>query len=167
MDHFALPDDELFKAQRSGKLHRNFMGYTTFQTQLLIGLGVSSISDACYAFAQNVKTVEEYLKLTNHNTLPVFKGHTLTGEDLIIRKHILNIMCKGTTTWNHHTEPCAAIFDSIERLQELANDGLIELNSLGLKVTPTGMHYLRNICMAFDARLWANQPETSLFSMAV
>ncbi|MEO8884844.1 MAG: oxygen-independent coproporphyrinogen III oxidase [Mucilaginibacter sp.] len=167
MDHFALPDDELFKAQRSGKLHRNFMGYTTFQNQLLIGLGVSSISDACYAFAQNVKTVEEYIKLINENKLPVFKGHILTGEDLIIRKHILNIMCKGATTWNHHTEPCAAVFDSIERLQELADDGLIELNSLGLKVTPTGMRYLRNICMALDARLWANKPETQLFSMAV
>jgi oxygen-independent coproporphyrinogen-3 oxidase len=167
MDHFALRDDELFKAQSSGKLHRNFMGYTTFQTQLLIGLGVSSISDACYAFAQNVKTVEEYLQLVNNNMLPTFKGHILTSEDVIISKHILNIMCKGTTTWNHHTQPCAAVIDSIERLQPLADDGLIELNSIGLKVTTLGQRYLRNICMALDARLWANKPETQLFSMAV
>ncbi len=167
MDHFALPDDELFKAQHSGKLHRNFMGYTTFQTQLLIGLGVSSISDACYAFAQNVKTVEEYLKLTNENQLPVFKGHMLTGEDLIIRRHVLNIMCKGATTWNHHTEPCAAVIEGIERLQPLADDGLIEITSLGLKVTATGRRYMRNICMALDARLWANKPQSQLFSMAL
>ena len=167
MDHFALPDDELFKAQRNGKLHRNFMGYTTFQTQLLVGLGVSSISDACYAFAQNVKTVEEYLKLINEDQLPVFKGHILTVEDIIIRKHVLNIMCKGATTWNHHTEPCSAVIDGIERLQPLADDGLIDINSLGSKVTHRGQRYLRNICMALDARLWANKPETQLFSMAV
>ncbi len=167
MDHFALPDDELFKAQKTGKLHRNFMGYTTFQTQLLIGLGVSSISDATYAFAQNVKTVEEYLQLTNENKLPVFKGHILTGDDLLIRKHILNIMCKGATTWNHHTEPCAAVIEGIERLQPLADDGLIDINSLGLKVTHTGRRYMRNICMAIDARLWANKPESQLFSMAI
>ena len=143
------------------------MGYTTFQTQLLIGLGVSSISDATYAFAQNVKTVEEYLQLTNENQLPVFKGHILTGDDLVIRKHILNIMCKGATNWNHHTEPCAAVIDGIERLQPLADDGLIDMNSLGLKVTQPGRRYMRNICMALDARLWANKPESQLFSMAV
>lgn len=167
MDHFAMPEDELFKAQRTGKLHRNFMGYTTFQTQLLIGLGVSSISDATNAFAQNVKTVEEYLQLTNKNQLPVFKGHILTGEDVIVRKHILNIMCKGATTWNHHTQPSAAVIDGIERLQPLADDGLIDINSLGLKVTEPGRRYMRNICMALDARLWANKPESQLFSMAV
>lgn len=167
MDHFALPGDQLLIAQENGHLHRNFMGYTHQRTQLLIGLGVSSISDACYAFAQNVKTVEEYLDLVNQNEFPVFKGHILTGEDLIIRKHILEIMCKGKTNWNHHTEPCPAIFDGIDRLQPLADDGLIELNSWGLKVTETGKAYLRNICMALDARLWEDKPSTQLFSMAV
>jgi oxygen-independent coproporphyrinogen-3 oxidase len=167
MDHFALPGDELLIAQEHGKLHRNFMGYTNQRTQLLIGLGVSSISDACYAFAQNVKTVEEYLKLINAGELPIFKGHILTGEDLIIRKHILEIMCKGKTNWNHHLEPCPAIFEGIERLQPLADDNLIELNSWGLKVTNTGKAFLRNICMALDARLWEDKPTSQLFSMAV
>ncbi len=167
MDNFALPGDTLLIAQAKAKLHRNFMGYTTQNTQLLIGLGVSSISDACYAYAQNVKTVEEYLKLINENKLPVVKGHILTGEDLIIRKHILNIMCKGSTTWNHHTEPCPSIFDGIERLQPLADDGLIKLNSWGVEVTELGKPFLRNICMAIDQRLWADKPQTQLFSMAV
>ncbi|MGZ3832964.1 MAG: oxygen-independent coproporphyrinogen III oxidase [Mucilaginibacter sp.] len=167
MDHFALPDDSLLHAERVGTLHRNFMGYTNQHTQLLIGLGVSSISDSLYAFAQNVKVVEDYLKLVNQGELPVFKGHLLTGEDLIIRKHILNIMCKGHTTWNHHTEPCEAIFDSIARLQPLADDGLIELDSLGLQVTHEGKRFLRNICMALDARLWAKEPASQLFSMAI
>ncbi|MCC8424909.1 oxygen-independent coproporphyrinogen III oxidase [Mucilaginibacter sp. UR6-11] len=167
MDNFALPGDKLLIAQAQGKLHRNFMGYTNQNTQLLIGLGVSSISDACYAYAQNLKTVEDYLKVVNEGELPVFKGHVLTGEDLIIRKHILNIMCREATAWNHHTEPCPAIFEAIDRLQPLADDGLIELNSWGLKVTEKGKPFLRNICMALDQRLWADKPNTQLFSMAV
>jgi len=93
MDHFALPTDELIKAERAGQLHRNFMGYTHQHTQLLIGLGVSSISDSHYAFSQNVKVVEDYLQLVNNGELPILKGHLMTDEDLIISKHILNIMC--------------------------------------------------------------------------
>ncbi len=167
MDHFALPGDELLMAEQNSNLHRNFMGYTHQHTQLLIGLGVSSISDSQYAFAQNVKTVEEYLELVKNGELPVFKGHILTQDDMIIRRHIQDIMCKGQTTWNHHLEPCEALLEGIERLQSLADDGLIELNSWGLKVTPEGKNFLRNICMAIDARLWANKPATQLFSMAI
>lgn len=167
MDHFALPGDQLLLAAENGELHRNFMGYTQQHTQLMIGLGVSSISDSWYAFAQNVKTVEDYLNLIKAGELPVFKGHVLNSEDLILRKHILNIMCKGKTAWNHHFEPTEAVFDGIERLQPLADDGLIELDSCGLKVTPLGKHFLRNICMALDARLWANKPSSQKFSMAV
>jgi oxygen-independent coproporphyrinogen-3 oxidase len=167
MDHFALPGDSLYHAAITGKLHRNFMGYTHQYTQLLVGLGVSSISDSWYAFAQNVKKVEEYLDLVNRGELPVFKGHLLTREDLLIRRHILDIMCKGETYWNYHLEPFDSIFDGIERLQALADDGLIELDSFSLRVTTEGRRFLRNICMALDARLWANKPTTQLFSMAV
>ena len=174
MDHFALPNDKLCLAEHSGELHRNFMGYTHQHTQLLIGLGVSSISDSWYAFAQNVKVVEEYISLVNDNpelghkgTFAVFKGHILTGDDLIIRKHILNIMCKGGTTWGRQLETCPSLFGVLERLKPLDDDGLIELDSLGLKVTPLGKRFLRNICMALDARLWADKPATQLFSMAI
>jgi len=166
MDHFALPGDSLYLASVSGKLHRNFMGYTHQYTQLMVGLGVSSISDSWYAFAQNVKKVEDYIDLVNQDQIPVFKGHILTREDLVIRRHILDMMCKGETTWNYYNEPFESIFAGIERLQTLAADGLIELNSWGLKVTPEGKRYLRNICMALDARLWKNQPTSQLFSMA-
>lgn len=165
MDHFALATDSLYISEKQGSLHRNFMGYTHQYTQLMVGIGVSSISDAWYAFAQNVKGVEEYLKLVNNDELPVFKGHFLNSNDLVIRPHILNIMCKGETSWNHRNKPNMAFIDGLERLHALANDGLVELNSYSLKVTPLGKRFLRNICMAFDARLWADKPLTQLFSM--
>jgi len=166
MDHFALSEDTLYHAEQSKKLHRNFMGYTHQYTRLLVGLGVSSISDTWDAYAQNVKTVEEYIAMVNNGELPVVKGHFLSVEDMIIRKHILNIMCKGETEWNHHTEPCYGLMEGLERMQDLARDGLVELGSYYLSVTPAGKRFLRNICMAIDARLWADQPSTQLFSMA-
>ena len=167
MDHFALPGDELLEASRCGELHRNFMGYTHQHTQLLIGLGVSSISDSWYGYAQNVKTVEEYLALTDAGELALMKGHLLSEEDLILRRHILDIMCKGKTLWNRHQKPCDAVFEGLERLQPLAEDGLIELKPWGLQVTPMGKRFLRNICVAMDARLWGDKPSTQLFSMAI
>ncbi|WP_158826782.1 oxygen-independent coproporphyrinogen III oxidase [Mucilaginibacter lacusdianchii] len=166
MDHFALPADSLCAAEEAGTLHRNFMGYTHQYTQLMIGLGVSSISDTWYGFAQNVKKVEEYIEIVNQGEIPVFKGHALTEEDLIIRRHILDIMCKGETCWNLHQEPCEALCEGLDRMEALADDGLIELNSWCLKVTQLGKRFLRNICMALDARLWADKPATQLFSMA-
>lgn len=166
MDHFAVPNDSLSMAEATGTLHRNFMGYTHQHTQLLIGLGVSSISDSLYGFAQNVKTVEEYLNLVNHD-LPVIKGHILTDEDLIIRQHITRIMCLGFTSWLEPAEQCEGLFDGLEKLKPLAEDGLVTLGYYTLTVTPLGKRFLRNICMALDARLWAKQPKSQLFSMAI
>jgi oxygen-independent coproporphyrinogen-3 oxidase len=165
MDHFALSTDSLYHAEQNGTLHRNFMGYTHQYTKLMIGLGVSSISDSWGMFAQNVKKVEEYTQLINEGKLPVFKGHFLTDEDLIIRRHILNIMCNGKTYWNLRTKPNEGLFAGIERMQQLADDGLIDLNSWRVIVTPLGKRFLRNICMTLDARLWADKPTSQLFSM--
>ncbi|GAB3914760.1 oxygen-independent coproporphyrinogen III oxidase [Mucilaginibacter boryungensis] len=166
MDHFALPADELFAAERDGRLHRNFMGYTEQHTQLLVGLGVSSISDSWYAFAQNVKTLEEYLLQVNQGELPVFKGHGLSDEDLQIRRHILDIMCKQRTYWDAELMACV-LPEVLKRLEPLEADGLVYLSDHGLQVTETGKRFLRNICLCFDARLWADKPATQLFSMAI
>lgn len=166
MDHFALADDALYKAQQMKELHRNFMGYTHQYTRLLVGLGVSSISDTWDGYAQNVKNVEQYITAVNNNGLPVIKGHFLSPEDRIIRRHILNIMCKGETNWNRHEDRCDALTEGLERMQGLARDGLVNLDVNSLSITPTGQRFLRNICMAIDARLWAEQPASQLFSMA-
>ncbi|TKB99123.1 oxygen-independent coproporphyrinogen III oxidase [Pedobacter cryophilus] len=165
MDHFALIADSLYKAQIEGNLHRNFMGYTHQYTQLMIGLGVSSISDTWFAFAQNVKKVEEYLALIDKGELPVFRGHFLNEDDLIIRKHILNIMCKGETSWDKLDLLNDDFKEGLQRLEELEKDKLIIRGDYSLKVTAAGERFLRNICAAFDARLWAKEPEKQVFSM--
>lgn len=167
MDHFALSTDSLYIASQKGKLHRNFMGYTDTPTKLLIGLGASSISDSWGAYVQNAKSVEAYYERLKAGQLPFFKGHLLTSKDLILRQHILNLMCRFETTWALPEQQCEALYDALHRLDELEADGLVELEPYYLRVTPKGQSFVRTVCMAFDDRLWANLPDTILFSQTV
>lgn len=166
MDHFAIESDSMYESFKQGKLHRNFMGYTSSKTQLMIGLGVSSISDSWYAFAQNEKTLEDYYARLDNNELPVFKGHLLTEEDLIIRRHILNLMCRFETSWTPETS-FPEIEQVIDQLQEMENDDLVKIENNTIFVTEKGKPFVRNICMAFDLRLKRKAPQTQLFSMTI
>jgi oxygen-independent coproporphyrinogen-3 oxidase len=166
MDHFALPTDTLYKALELKKLHRNFMGYSAGKTALMIGLGMSSISDSWYSFAQNEKSIVDYTTKVNAGRLPIFRGHLLTENDLIIRKHILNLMCNLETSWD--IGPATHVKnDIIERLSTIIEDGLIQLTEDKIIVKEEGRMFVRNICMAFDLRLIENQPETRIFSMTI
>ncbi|MDX1627956.1 MAG: oxygen-independent coproporphyrinogen III oxidase [Fulvivirga sp.] len=166
MDHFALEGDELFNAYHHKTMHRNFMGYTTAQTDLLIGLGTSAISDAKYAYAQNEKGVEAYKEAVLSNELKLIRGHYLSNEDLVIRQFILNIACRGEARW--HDYPHLLDFDTNIALLDMAYEGLIELFGDGLRVTAVGMTFLRNICMVFDKKLvQKTQNDQPQFSKAI
>lgn len=167
MDHFALPGDALSQSMHDGSLHRNFMGYASHSTRLLVGLGTSSISDTWTAFGQNEKTVEAYIERVQSGHLPVIRGHILTHEDLVLRRHILNLMCLGETSWEKPDQQCEFLHDIAERLEEPYNDGLVEMEPYSLKVTQTGRAFLRNICMSFDARYQRRIPEDRIFSTSV
>ncbi|MGV7107818.1 oxygen-independent coproporphyrinogen III oxidase [Flavobacterium sp. U410] len=167
MDHFALKSDSMFKAFNNRKLHRNFMGYTTTNTKLMIGLGVSSISDSWTAFAQNEKTLEDYYARLDKNEIPVYRGHILSKEDLIIRQHILNIMCHFETSWVDSSMQFAELNEVLASLEEMEHDGLLQINGQTLEVTEAGKPFVRNICMAFDLRLKRNAPQRQLFSMTI
>jgi oxygen-independent coproporphyrinogen-3 oxidase len=162
MDHFALATDSLYKASQNQQLHRNFMGYTHQHTPISIGLGVSSISDCGGAFAQNAKTVETYRSMVDNGLFAIEKGHVLSEMDAYISKHILNLMCKNTTSFE---EDIPQIIK--ERLQPLIDDQLVRITENSIQISATGKSFLRNICMAFDERLWLKQPQTSLFSSAL
>lgn len=166
MDHFALKDDQLFKAMETKTLHRNFMGYTASKTKLMIGLGVSSISDSWYGFAQNVKSIEEYRHLVDNKIIPIYRGHILSDEDTIVRKHILNLMCSFQTTLgkNDITSNKSIV---LEKLIELVSDGLVVIAEDTIIVTDKGRPFVRNIAMAFDMYLNKQEPEKKLFSMTI
>lgn len=167
MDHFALPSDSLYKAIGTGTLHRNFMGYTAEKTKLMIGLGASSISDSWYSFVQNEKNIDDYTHKVEQGELPVFRGHLLNASDLVIRRHILNIMCQLQTSWEDPKLYVDEIPEVVNRLAEIEKDGLIEIDGFSLRVKQEGRMFLRNICMAFDLRLIENKPATRIFSMTI
>jgi oxygen-independent coproporphyrinogen-3 oxidase len=167
MDHFALENDSMFISFKEGKIHRNFMGYTASKTQLMIGLGVSSISDSWYSFAQNEKTLEDYYTHLAEDQLPVFRGHLLSAEDLIIRRHILNLMCQFTTSWKDKALDFPELSSVLANLEEMREDGLLTIQDDTITVTEKGKPFVRNICMAFDLRLIRKAPETKLFSMTI
>ncbi|MGS0525215.1 oxygen-independent coproporphyrinogen III oxidase [Zobellia nedashkovskayae] len=167
MDHFALSSDSLYESMETGSLHRNFMGYTASKTQAMIGLGASSISDSWYGFAQNVKGIEEYQHLVENDVIPVYRGHILTNEDRMIRKHILNLMCGFETSWANENLRFERTEEVTDRLREMEQDNLLIVKEDGVTVTEKGRPFIRNICMAFDVLLHKKEPEKRLFSMTV
>jgi oxygen-independent coproporphyrinogen-3 oxidase len=166
MDHFSLEHDDLYQSLIQKKLHRNFMGYTSSKTQLMVGLGMSAISDSWYAFAQNVKTVEEYQKTVEAGEIPVVKGHILNDEDLVVRRHILNLMCQLETTFDMSNS-----FPELEHafgmLKEMEKDELVEIHDHRIQITEKGRAFTRNVAMVFDLRMMRNKPETRIFSMTI
>jgi oxygen-independent coproporphyrinogen-3 oxidase len=167
MDHFALQSDDLYKAWVDGSLHRNFMGYTTQKTSLLLGLGVSSISDAGIALAQNKKALHEYYESIGKNELAIFRGYFLNEEDVSFRKYILDISCRGSTNFRQKDLPLLEKF-SFPELDKLQADGLAEWDRKEVVVTTLGLHFIRNICCAFDLHLLRNQQkDLPRFSKAI
>lgn len=167
MDHFALKTDSLYQSAQEGTLHRNFMGYTTEPTYFSLGLGVSAISDSWTAFAQNEKDLKKYLQILKEDQVPVVKGHMLTHEDLLIRKHVLNLMCHYQTSWKDDEIELFGFDLNTSLLNELQDDKLIEVAHEGIRATDSGKSFIRNICMAFDVRMWRDKPQTQIFSKTV
>jgi oxygen-independent coproporphyrinogen III oxidase len=150
MDQYALAGDPLAVAATGGTLARNFMGYGATPGTPLIGLGSSAMGDAGSAFAQNEKNLMRYEARVDRGELPIQRGHVLNGEDLQLRRIISDIV----TRFEAQLPPQVAHAD----LRDLQQDGLIELRDDRLRVTDRGRPFLRNICMAFDARSRAEAP---------
>jgi oxygen-independent coproporphyrinogen-3 oxidase len=167
MDHFALESDSLWRASVTGTLHRNFMGYTSRFVSPLIGLGASSISDSWNMFVQNEKQLETYVQRVHKGELPILRGHQLNREDRVLRRHILNLMTRLETHWETPDLYLPYLADIEGRLAEPKSDGLVKLRRHGCQITPQGKPFLRNVCMAFDARLARKAPESQIFSRTV
>ncbi|MCB1739778.1 MAG: coproporphyrinogen dehydrogenase [Gammaproteobacteria bacterium] len=161
-DHFALETDTLFHSARIHDLHRDQWGYTPFHTRLSIGLGMAAISDAWYALAQNARSLKDYLAQVDAGGTGVSRGHQLTHEDLTLRQVILDLMCRYQTRLHDGFDSLDCAADCMARLEELSHDGLIEHDQGVLRVTDRGRPFVRNVCMAFDPRLWRHPGHADL-----
>ena len=158
MDHFARPDDELAVAQRHGRLHRNFQGYSTHADADLLAFGVSAISKVGPSYCQNVKTVDEYYDALDNNELPVLRGIELNADDLLRRSLIQALMCHFSISIESieiaHLIDFKSYFASeLADLREMEAAGLLTIDDHWITVLPKGRMLVRAIAMAFDRYL--------------
>jgi len=158
MDHFAKPDDELAVAQRQGRLHRNFQGYSTYAEADLLAFGVSSIGKVGPTYSQNFRTLEEYYAALDNNVLPIMRGLELTSDDMLRRSIIQALMCHFELSIESieiaHLIKFREYFAAeLESLKEMEAAGLLEITDQWINVLPKGRMLVRVIAMAFDRYL--------------
>ena len=161
MDHFALPTDELAIASAAGRLHRNFMGYTTRPAPDMLAAGVSGIGDVGGAFAQNTKKLSAYYSAIDGGRFPIERGYRLERDDHIRRFVITNLMCNFRVERREVATRFSVEFDKYfeAELSELAEsavaDGFVSVDAEAVTVTPLGRLFVRNVAMVFDRHLRA------------
>lgn len=158
MDHFARPNDELAVAQREGKLHRNFQGYTTQGDTDLLGMGVSAISMIGDCYAQNQKELKSYYQQVDERGDALWRGLALTRDDCIRRDVIKLLICNFQLNFADVEKLWEVNFtdyfsEDLKLLAPLAKDGLVDVNDNSIQVTAKGRLLIRNICMCFDVYL--------------
>lgn len=171
MDHFALPDDSLAVAQRRGRLHRNFQGYSTHAECDLVALGVSAIGSIGPTYSQNYRRIEDYYDSLDHGELPIMRGLELTADDLLRRAVIQSLMCHFALSKQAIELSYLIDFDKyfeaeLAELAGLAKEGLLDLDDQWINVTPVGRMLIRNICMVFDKYL-RHESEVGRYSRVI
>lgn len=166
MDHFALENDPLYIAKKNKTLHRNFMGYTTSPSKILLGLGNSSISDVYYAYAQNTKEIDLYKEQISLGHFAISKGHMMSKEDIETRNLILKLICNHEADWNfcYYSVLGKRNWD---KLKTFAEEGIIEFDAKGIKILATGLPFVRNVCMVFDLRMQEKEERKFGFSKSI
>lgn len=172
MDHFALPEDELARAQRDGRLYRNFQGYSTHADCDLVALGITAIGSVADSFSQNVRTLDEYYARLDAGRLPVLRGYVLTDDDRLRRDVIMQLICHFELAFadieERHGVTFADYFAAeLEQLQRFRDDGLVELDAEAVRVTPAGRMLIRNVCMLFDRHLQQDRERKTRFSRVI
>ena len=160
MDHFALPEDDLSKAQQENRLHRNFQGYTTHEENVLVGLGVSAISQIDGYYAQNQRDLYDYYEALENGDLAIWRGCVSEPDDIIRRGVIMQLICHFKLSFDAINHRFGINFsdyfaDELEDIRVLENDGLVTIKQDTIIVSPIGRLLIRNICMIFDAYLGA------------
>ncbi|WP_157278828.1 oxygen-independent coproporphyrinogen III oxidase [Aliarcobacter butzleri] len=172
MDHFAKPEDELFKAIEKGELHRNFQGYTTKGGADLIGIGLTSIGNGVDYYAQNFKELEPWENAIDNRDLPVYKGYRLSDDDMLRQFVIMELMSNFSLNIKRVEEEFKINFkeyfdDAIKALKEFEDAQLLKITDNKIEVSQTGSMLIRNICMPFDAYLNKIPEEKRRFSKTI
>ncbi|MEH6636772.1 MAG: oxygen-independent coproporphyrinogen III oxidase [Halioglobus sp.] len=166
MDHYVLPEDELARAQREGRLQRNFQGYSLHMADDLLGLGVSAISQIGDFYLQNERELDSYYKMIDQSQLPLTRGCKVTTEDKLRRHIIMTLISElkldiGECNRQFGIDFSTQFNKELESLRKMEADDLLSITDRELIVTHRGRPFLRNICMPFDAYLKSHQGDES------
>jgi oxygen-independent coproporphyrinogen-3 oxidase len=167
MDHFAKPDDDLTRALEQKSLNRNFMGYSTYADAEVYAMGVTSISQLHNVYAQNVKVNKAYEQRLDEGVMPALIGLELNDDDKLRRYVITEIMCNSRVLKTDVQQRFKIDFDTyfqdaLSQLEPLNEDGLVSVLPDRIQVHDAGRLVVRNIAMAFDAYLQADQQSKAL-----
>jgi len=172
MDHFAKPEDELFKAIEKGELHRNFQGYTTKGGADLIGIGLTSIGEGVDSYNQNFKDMKLYEEAIDAGKLPFERGVVLTQDDLIRQYVIMELMSNFKLDIKRFEKAYGVKFkeyfaDALQELQVFVDEDLLTISEDKIECSQTGTLLIRNICMPFDAYMKKHAANKKTFSKTV
>jgi oxygen-independent coproporphyrinogen-3 oxidase len=173
MDHFARPDDELFRARQEHRLRRNFQGYSVIPAADVIGLGISAIGDVQGSYVQNEKKLSTYGEAIDAGRLPVYRGITRSADDEVRRDVIHELMCNFRVEFapieaRHDIEFSEYFAEDLAALAAHEADGMVEVGADTIEVTPVGELFVRNLAMCFDRYLRDKQdPDKPVFSRTV
>lgn len=157
LDHFARPDDPMALAAAAGRLRRNFQGYTTDQADTMLALGATSIGRTPAGWWQNIAETGAWARAIAAGSLPVAKGLALSADDRLRGWTIERLMCDGAVDTAEAARRFGAAPDwaraSLDRLRELAADGIVSLDGSRVRVADDARGLVRVAAAAFDAYL--------------
>ena len=167
IDHFALPDDELAIAQREGKLHRNFQGYTVMGDCDLLGFGVSAISQISNSntryILQNHTDLQVYQDRINEarsnpNVMPAVKVIKTSIKDRLREYVIMKLLCHNYIDFKDVNrkfgiDAITYFITEIEQLGDMQADKLVDMDAAGIRILLKGRFLGRNVAMIFDEYL--------------
>ena len=159
MDHYANAGDELTVARQNKQLHRNFQGYCTRRTTgQVYAFGVTGISQLEGVYAQNTKSIDEYIAKINQGELTTIKGYSLTKQQVVVREVITELMCNEQIVWSNLGKILGMTSEEVkkqttyndEQLRQFETDGIITLSDDKIQITPDGQLFIRNVAASFD-----------------
>jgi oxygen-independent coproporphyrinogen-3 oxidase len=170
MDHYANERDELTAARRNKQLHRNFQGYCTRRTTgQVYAFGVTGISQLEGVYAQNTKSIDQYIAKINQDELTTIKGYALTDQQVVVREVINELMCNEQIVWNEIGQQLGRTSDDIKKnttynpglMKQFEEDGLINLSEEKIQITPEGQLFIRTVAASLDPLTQAGQTNFS------
>jgi oxygen-independent coproporphyrinogen III oxidase len=157
LDHFAKPHDLLAHRQLDGRLHRNFQGYTTDESRLLIGFGPSAIGSLPSGYVQNAPGMVPYRQAISAGKLATARGYLLTDEDRLRRDVIERLMCDFqvdlAAVCTAHGTGAARFAGELSAIDGLARDGIVERADNMISVPDCARPFVRAVCSVFDQYL--------------